>query len=161
MTIKRPKRSKVEIELSVKGIVVGSGPMRPVLILRGSEEEELMPVWLNAHEFENLDPNSTQVLKSSYFHQVTSKILKELGYQLEKCCFTEVVGHHQYVELHLRRQGDDSEKVIRSSAEESMPLCLALNPKFYATEEVMEKSRFANSELLAAQFEVPQHPYMM
>jgi len=162
-TVKTPKRllapkSSTMIELFVKGIVVGPGHLRPVLLLRDAKDQETLPVWLNPLEFESLDAQSSPALKSSYFHIITRKIMKDIGYTLDRCVFTDLVGHHQYVNLHLAGPDD---RWISASAEEAMSLCLAMGTRYFATVDVIEKSRYINSELVASFVELPQHPYIM
>src|SRR5438876_182087 len=111
------------MELFVNGLVLGPDNFRPVLILKGKNEEDVLPVWLSPFEFDSSDLENRSMLKSSYFHQVTAKILKEMNWKLDRCEFVDIVGHHQYVDLYL--SGDGARKKIRASAEESMSLCLA------------------------------------
>ncbi|MGE3974218.1 MAG: hypothetical protein AB7F59_06810 [Bdellovibrionales bacterium] len=169
-------RSQELIELFVKGVVVGPGHLRPVLLLKDKAEQETFPVWLNPLEFESLDVQNSPALKSSYFHIITRKIMKEIGYRLDRCCFTDIVGHRQYVNLFMvKEEPVESKKIITSltenlsvegrwiqaSAEEAMSLCLAMGTRYFATPDVIEKSRYINSELVAAFVELPQHPYIM
>jgi hypothetical protein len=153
--------SQEYVELFVKGIVVGPGYLRPVLLLRDKTEQETLPVWLNPLEFESLDVQSSPALKSSYFHIITRKIMKEMGYRMDRCVFTDLVGHHQYVNIFLVKEAAEDGLWVQSSAEEAMSLCLAMGTRYFATPDVIEKSRSINSELVASFVELPQHPYIM
>jgi len=156
---KKIKRENDLVELFVRGIVVGPGHFRPVLILKGVDDEDVLPVWLSNMEFDSMDQENQSVLKSSYFHQVTKKILKEIGLQLEKCCFQDLIGHLQYVDLHF--SGEGLSKTVRTTAEECMSLCLSTGTRYFASVEYMDRCRAMNTELLATGFDVPNHPYVM
>jgi hypothetical protein len=148
-------------EVFVKGIVLGPGHSRPVLIMKGDQEEDIFPVWLSNMEFDNMEQSNLGVLKSSFFHATSVKVLKSLGLKVGTCIFVEVVGHHQYVDLKVVNEGGDTVQSIRSVAEDCISFCLASNSRFFVTPDIMDRSRIMNSEILAANFDVPNHPYVM
>lgn len=148
-------------EVWVKGIVLGPGNTRPVLIMKGAQEDDIFPVWLSNLEFDSIEQSNMGVLKSTFFHGTSVKILKALGLKVGQCVFVEVVGHHQYVDMYVTNEGGDAVKTIRSNAEECISFCLASGARFFVTPDIMDRSRIMNSEILAANFEVPNHPYVM
>lgn len=153
--------STVLKEVWIKGIVLGPGHTRPVIIMKGDHEDDIFPVWLSNMEFESVEQSNLGMLKSSFFHTSSVKVLKSLGLKIGQCHFIELVGHHQYVDLLIINEGGDTVKTVRSSAEESISFALASGARFFVTPDIMEKSRIMNSEILAANFEVPNHPYVM
>ncbi len=155
------RKKKVLKEVFVKGIVLGPGHTRPVLIMKGPEEDDVFPVWLSNMEFDSIEQTNMGVLKSSYFHGTSVKILKAAGLQVSRCDFVDVVGHHQYVDLHLTRETGETVQIVKSNAEESISFCLASGSRFFVTPDIMNRSRIINSEIIAANFEVPNHPYVM
>src|SRR4051812_34282188 len=148
-------------EVWVKGIVLGPGHSRPVLIMKGEQDDDIFPVWLSNLEFDSVEQSNMGVLKSSYFHSTSVKVLKDLGLKIGQCVFVEIVGHHQYVDLKIINEGGDTVQTVRAIAEECISFCLASGSRFFVTPDIMDRSRMMNSEILAANFEVPNHPYVM
>lgn len=153
--------SKDLLEVWVKGIVLGPGHSRPVLIMKGTSEDDIFPVWLSNMEFESMEQSNLGVLKSSFFHASSVKIFKALGLKVEQCIFVDLIGHHQYVDLHITKESGEVAQVLRLNAEECVSLCLASGSRFFVTPDIMNRSRVMNSEILVANFEVPNHPYVM
>lgn len=88
------------VELFPHGISVGSALGRPVLILKDKAGAEVMPVWMQP-----LDAGVALAELShsagSTPHNVTRRLLETLGWKIEMCTFTELVGHHQFVNITL------------------------------------------------------------
>jgi len=129
--------------------------------MKGQDEDDVFPVWLSNLEFDSIEQSNTGVLKSSYFHTTSVKVLKALGFKVFSCTFVDVVGHHQYVDLSVNNDSGETVQVVRANAEECMSFCMASGSRFFVTPDIMDRSRIMNSEILAANFEVPNHPYMM
>ena len=87
------------LELEAFGITTGMDGARPVMLFREKGGESVLPVWLSPLDAGiALTQHQPQTFTLSP-HDVTIKVLKELGIEVEMCRFTELKGHQQYVEL--------------------------------------------------------------
>lgn len=143
------------IEMFPFGVAMGANQTRPVMIFKDKGERRVLPVWLT-----HMDAGIA-VAQSDISHQVTTtttgsphelswRILAELGVKLEKCLFKKVTGHHQYVELHfkstLNRRLPQKLQAFEARADDAISFCLRSGCKFYSTFDYIEKSRVLEGE---------------
>lgn len=144
MSTKKVKLKKDSwIELFVFGVAFSSPEVRPVLILKDKEEKNTLPVWISPLEaslvMEEIDPQSI----GGHPHMVSQQILKELDIDVNKCFFSEVKGHHQFV--HLEFTKTLAPKKFR--ADQVMSFCMNHGARFYAKKELIEECRLMQAEL--------------
>ncbi|MES2854532.1 MAG: hypothetical protein V4692_01660, partial [Bdellovibrionota bacterium] len=86
------------IELFPSGIAVENTLGRPVLILKDETGGEVLPVWMSPIDagIALADMSKTTGITP---HVVSGKILEAVGLKADSCSFTELIGHHQYVQL--------------------------------------------------------------
>lgn len=153
------------IEVVPVAVVAGMDPARPVMIFKEKEGEERLPVWLSpldagiAITQDHIKNNATSP------HDLASKVFEQLEFKLEKCFFTEIKGHHQFVELHF--SGHKTLKKISTRADQAISFCLHEEAQFFCTRGFMQKCREQDAELTGnahrQQMSVNQnkHPYLM
>lgn len=131
--------SKEWLEIFPYGMSVSPDGSRPILIFKDKSEKQVLPVWLSPLDAGlaiQVSPNSRM---SHTPHELSYKILKDLGIKLKKCLFVEVKGQHQFVELHF--EGSETLKKVKVRADDAMSYCLGIKPKFFCTLEHMKKCR--------------------
>jgi len=142
------------IELEAFGLTTGMDGARPVMLFREKNGEAVLPVWLSPLDAGiALTQHQPQTFTLSP-HDVTIKILKELGVQIETCHFREIKGHQQYVELGF--SGSRKLKAMMARADHAISFCLQAQAKFYCTREYLEQSRQVNAEVGQAPVGVPR-----
>lgn len=144
------------IEIKPYGMAFSPAGSRPLLLFRDEKEKMNVPVWVN-----QLEAGITLVQQEGAAihgspHDVTRKIFSSLKIQLERCLFTEVRGHHQFVELHF--SGDKRLKPIRTRADEAMSFCLKHNCKFYCKSDFFEACRELKVEMEDVTHQLAQRP---
>ncbi len=127
------------------GISVGTELGRPVLILKDEEQKEILPVPLSPLEAGVTISQATRISSPTSPHHVTETLLGSLGVKIQRCLFTEIKGHHQYVKLEL--EGHPKLSELKCRAEEAMSLCLYLGTPIFSTRAYMQKSRILSVEL--------------
>lgn len=156
-------RSRKEwIEMFPYGMAVSPGNSRPVMIFKDKSEQKVLPVWLNHLEAGIAVQQSGGAKTDSSPHNLTWKILGPLGVKLEKCFFTEVKGHYQFVRLQF--SGSPDLKKLESRADEAISFCLSSDCKFYCQLEFIEKCRVLDGEMALAMSPANEsadhHPYL-
>jgi bifunctional DNase/RNase len=133
------------IELEAFGLTTGMDGARPVMLFREKNGEAVLPVWLSPLDAGiALTQHQPQTFMLSP-HEVTIKILKELGVQIDTCHFREIKGHQQYVELGF--SGSKKLKTMMARADHAISFCLQAQTKFYCTREFLEQCRQVNAEV--------------
>ena len=155
------------IEVVPTSVTAGMDPARPVMIFKEKKGEGTLPVWLSpldagiAITQDHVKNNATSP------HDLASKVFEQLQLTLEKCFFTDIKGHHQYVELHFK--GSDRIKTISTRADQAISFCLHQGALFYCTKDYMLRSREQDAHLtkFSSQLKIRpdmgknRHPYLM
>lgn len=130
------------------GIVVLPGDARPVFLLKHEESGETLPVWMHPLDA-SVGLNELGPGAGGSPHMVTKMILERLGASEVECYFTERVGHHQYVQIEILRNGQKvfSGEPLRVRADEVMSFCLAHKARFFSTKNFIAQCRVLNEEL--------------
>jgi bifunctional DNase/RNase len=148
-------------------VTAGMDPARPVMIFKEKLGEERLPVWLSpldagiAITQDHVKANATSP------HDLASKVFQQLQLKLEKCFFTEIKGHHQYVELHF--SGNTQITKISTRADQAISFCLHEQSQFFCTKDFMQKCRELDAELTGFTARMKnqpglghnRHPYLM
>lgn len=133
------------IELEPFGVTAGMDKQRPVMLFREKGGEATLPVWLAPVDAGiALTQHNTQAFAMSP-HDVTLKVLAQLGVSVKSCRFCELRGHQQYVELKFK--GDRRLKPMKLRADHAISFCLQARAKFFCTREYIETCREVDAAL--------------
>lgn len=144
------------IQLEPFGLTAGMDRQRPVMLFREKGGEAVLPVWLSPVDAGiALTQHDVQAFAMSP-HDVTLKVLSELGVRVKSCRFCEVVGHQQYVELKF--SGPQKLKPMRFRADHAVSFCLQARAKFYCTREYLETCREVDAALERLQNSLSRKP---
>ncbi|MBX7231841.1 MAG: DUF151 domain-containing protein [Bdellovibrionales bacterium] len=139
------KVGKDWIELEPYGLTASADATRPVMLFKSKKGEEILPVWLSPLDA-GIAITQHQVKSPSLSpHDLTLKILQSLGVHLESCVFTEVKGHHQYVQLNF--SGSRKLKYISARADQAISFSLQAKAKFFCGKNYIKDSRVLNAEM--------------
>jgi bifunctional DNase/RNase len=144
------------------GLAIAADASRPVMIFKDKSEEKVLPVWLSPLDAGIAVSQSGGAVTDASPHNLTWKILKPLGVKLEKCFFTELKGHHQY--LRLEFSGSDKLKSLESRADEAMSFCLSSECRFFCRKDFIDACRTMDASLVASQdldlIRASDYPYL-
>ena len=145
------------VEIFPYGITLSGEASRPIMIFKDENENRTLPVWLSPLDAGiTIHQNSVELGYSSSPYSLTWKILKPLEIFLEKCVFTDVKGHHQYVTLHFK--GHPKLDTMEARADEAVSFCLSNKTKFFCEADYFEKCRVVDAEMMSVGNKVKQHP---
>jgi len=155
------------VELFPFGVSIANEIQRPFLLLKDKKEELTLPVAINPLEAGVTLTQSSQQLIPTTPHKFAELLLESLDIKIEKCIFSEIKGHYQYVRLYLEnhpRYGS-----LRLRADEAMSLCLHMKTPIFATRAFIQKSKVMSAEIegLSKGLEghralfANHHPYLM
>lgn len=148
--ISRPAASKTDpyLQLVPSGIVLLPGAARPVFLLKHEASGDTLPVWMHPldasiglHELGHGADGSP--------HAVAKQLLELMSANQVDCYFTERIGHHQYVQIHILKSGESllPGAPIRVRADEVMSFCIATKARFFSTKNFIAQCRVLNDEL--------------
>lgn len=145
------------IEVFPFGIVMGANNMRPVMVFKDKQEKRVLPVWLSPMDagIAVAQSNSTYRTPGADSnmgspHEITWRVLQQIGIKLEKCLFKNVTKSQQFLELHFKSENKKTDiKPIEVKADDAISFCLRAGCKFFATMEYIESSRVLESEIVS------------
>jgi bifunctional DNase/RNase len=143
------------IELEPFGMTAGMDKQRPVMLFREKGGEATLPVWLSPLDAGiALTQHNVQAFAMSP-HDVTLKVLSQLGITVKSCRFCEVRGHQQYVELKF---SGGRLKPMRFRADHAISFCLQARAKFFCSRDYLNTCREVDAALERLQTSLNQKP---
>ena len=128
------------IEMSIKGLMIDPITNMPIVILRDSENQRVLPIWVGpveanaiALQIENVAPPRPMT------HDLLKNVLVELGASLSRVVITNLRDNTFYAYLELRR----SEETILVDARPSDAIALSLRTKapVFVDSRVLEQAK--------------------
>ncbi len=146
--ISRTAASKSDpyLPLVPSGIVLLPGMARPVFLLKHEATGDTLPVWMHPLDASVGLHELGQGTEGSP-HTVARHMLDFMAVNQVDCYFTERIGHHQYVQIHLSNTGVPWGGPIRVRADEVMSFCIATKARFFSTKNFIAQCRVLNEEL--------------
>ncbi|MCB0391950.1 MAG: bifunctional nuclease family protein [Bdellovibrionales bacterium] len=146
------------VEIFPYGMTFSPIQNRPMMLFKDKSEQKVLPVWLSPLDAGiTIQQNAVEMGYSSSPYSLTWKILKPLGVYLEKCVFTKVVGHHQYLDLHFK--GHPKLQKLSCRADEAISFCLSNDTQFFCESDFFDKCRIVDSEMSSMGKDLKKHPH--
>ena len=140
------------------GIALGSPDSRPVLLMKDEAKIQTIAIWLTPIETTMAVAGLSVSNAGTEPHTLLHRVLMELRWQEPEAYFTDVQGHHQYMELRFKTK--EGSQVLKLRSDEAMSACVAIKAKFYATEEFLEKSRNLHGDISLLEAGIKAHPQL-
>jgi hypothetical protein len=138
------------MELFPTGVVLAPGSIRPVLLLKTTDQTEVLPVWMGGLDA-GVSLNQLSQGGEGSPHVGLIALCERLGVSEVRCFIAERVGHHQYCKIEFSctsplvstwlREG------LRLRVDEAMSFCLALRARFFSMKDFMRDCRVLNQEI--------------
>ena len=155
------------IELKPYGISIAPNNERPFLLLKNSNGEHVLPVFLNPLEAGVTLTQSNKSITPLTPHRFARELMKSLDVSIQQMVFVQIKGLHQFVRLYL--QGHPKMNSIKLRADEVMSLALEMNVPIFATLAHIQKAKLLNAQMESfsedfikkAKSSQKNQPYMM
>jgi len=136
----QPKKAKIPkkwLRLYPHGLVQGLSEVKPILLFCDKKERDLFPLWVDYIEMDSLHHYFTDNEEAFHPYQTPIKILKELGWEIDRICFTKIDGYRVYATLVLIKDG--KEKSFTERAEDLILMALNAKAKIYTSRDLINK----------------------
>jgi hypothetical protein len=134
------------LELFPYGLATGFAGERPVMLFRDEKQTRVLPVWVSPLEARVISSIRSPLDVAQSPHQPAIEMLKLLDWQLDACVFSELRGHHLFCRLsYVHGEAPAGEFEVR--ADNAMSLCLALEARFFADEDLIQACRQVQTDL--------------
>jgi bifunctional DNase/RNase len=134
----------MEVEMKIRGLIMDPVTNMPIVILRESDSEAVLPIWVGVYEANAI---ALEIEKVSTPRPMTHDLLKNLLIGLEttvrKVVVTELKDDTFYAVIWLDRGGEIIS--IDSRPSDALALALRMDCPIYVEEEVLKSSKLATA----------------
>jgi len=140
----RKAEGMMEVEMKIRGLMMDPVTNMPIVILRESDSETVLPIWVGVYEANAI---ALEIEKVSTPRPMTHDLLKNLLIGLEtivrKVVVTELKDDTFYAVIWLERGGEIIS--IDSRPSDALALALRMDCPIYVEEEVLKTSKLATA----------------
>jgi bifunctional DNase/RNase len=134
----------MEVEMKIRGLIMDPVTNMPIVILRESDSETVLPIWVGVYEANAI---ALEIEKVSTPRPMTHDLLKNLLIGLEttvrKVVVTELKDDTFYAVIWLDRGGEIIS--IDSRPSDALALALRMDCPIYVEEEVLKSSKLTTA----------------
>ena len=135
----------MQIEMSIKGLMVDPITNMPIVILRDKEGSRVLPIWVGIFEANAIALQIENIsTPRPMTHDLLRNVIHDLNASVQKIVVCDLQDSTFYALIYLMLNGE----VVAIDARPSDAIALALRSKadIFVEEEVLEKSRTLRSE---------------
>ncbi len=128
------------VKMKIKGLMIDPLTQMPIVILRGTEGDSVLPIWVGIFEANAI---ALQIEKIQTPRPMTHDLLKSLlgsvGASLQKIVINDLKDNTFYALIHLK-QGD-RELTVDSRPSDAIAIALRTNSPIFVDSAVIEKAK--------------------
>ena len=127
------------IEMSLAGVRIELPSNQPIVLLRESEGDRFLPIWIGQAEAAAIAIAVQGVMTPRPMtHDLLKNILEEMAVQVSSIAITELREGTFYAVINMQRNGDSYE--VSSRPSDAIALAVRLGCKIYANEDVLSEA---------------------
>jgi bifunctional DNase/RNase len=133
------------VEMVVESVRVHMSSSRHVVILKDTERERYLPIWVGPWEANAIALRlQGQTPERPMTHDLFAATLEELGARVDRVVITELADETFFARVHLEDAGRAAEVDARPS--DALALAVRTGARIYADEAVLEQAAWAPGE---------------
>jgi bifunctional DNase/RNase len=130
----------VEIEMSIKGLMVDPITNMPIIVLREVDGQRVLPIWVGVFEANAIALQVENVqTPRPMTHDLLRSVIVELGGQLERIVVCELKENTFYAALHV--QSADGAHRIDARPSDAIALALRTGSRIFVEDGVIQSAR--------------------
>ena len=130
----------MQIEMTIKGLMVDPVTSMPIILLRDSGGERVLPIWVGAFEANAIALQIENVsTPRPMTHDLLNNVIQGLNASLEKVVVCEVKDSTFYALMHLRLP--DGIVVVDARPSDAIALALRASAPIFVDEDVIEEAK--------------------
>ncbi len=128
------------IEVKLKGVALDPLTNAPIVLLKGVEDNQTLPIWIGFFEANAIISQTEQItLSRPMTHDLLKSTLESLGAKVERVIITELKDNTFYAVIEISR-GRRRFK-LDSRPSDAIALALRVQAPFFVEEEVFKKAK--------------------
>jgi bifunctional DNase/RNase len=135
----------VEIEMKIRGLMMDPVTNVPIVILKGSDGNTLLPIWVGVYEANAIAMEIEKLATPRPMtHDLLRNILQALGYSVSKVVVSQLKDDTFYAVIWLMQNGNLIS--VDSRPSDALALALRMDSPIYVDEEVIKNSKATSSK---------------
>jgi uncharacterized protein len=135
----------VEIEMKIRGLMMDPVTNVPVVILKGSDGNTLLPIWVGVYEANAIALEIEKMATPRPMtHDLLRNILQGLGWSVSKVVVSQLKDDTFYAIIWLVQDGNLLS--VDSRPSDALALALRTDSPIYVDEEVIKSSKASSSK---------------
>ena len=128
----------MQIEMTIKGLMVDPITNMPIIILRDKGGQRVLPIWVGVFEANAIALQMENVqTPRPMTHDLLKNVIAELGATVSRVVITELREATYYAEIHLNTPGGAT--IVSSRPSDAVALALRTESPLYVDDELMEE----------------------
>ncbi len=133
------------IEMQIKGLMIDPVSNMPIIILKYSDGEAVLPIWVGIFEANAIAMQLEKITSPRPMtHDLLRNVIQGLDVAVERVEITDLRENTFYAQIHLRRNGESLSIDARPS--DAMALALRAQAPIFVNQQVLEKSSSGQGE---------------
>ncbi len=128
------------IEMKVSGIALDPFTNSPIVILKDSTGEKVLPIWVGFMEASSIAMELEKTPRvRPLTHDLMKDILENLKFSVSKVEVTDLINDTFYAKIHLKRENELY--ILDSRPSDAIAIALRTGSSIWVKDEVFEKSK--------------------
>jgi uncharacterized protein len=124
------------VRMEIKGLILDPVSSMPVVVLRDSDQNRLLPIWVGVFEANAIALRMEAVESPRPMtHDLLKAVLDKVGYEVRKVVISDLRESTFFAEIHL--SGEGRELVVDSRPSDAIALALRAGAEIFAAESVL------------------------
>jgi len=134
------------VEVKVNALMMDPSDNTSIVLLRGIENEIMLPIWIGAYEANAIILELEKVpLQRPMVHDLLKNTILELGYRVERVIVTDLKDNTFYAVIELVNQKNGEKVQIDSRPSDAIALALRMDSPIYVDQKVLNIFSFTIS----------------
>jgi bifunctional DNase/RNase len=135
----------MEIEMTIKGLMIDPITNMPIIILRDSDGQRMLPIWVGVFEANAiaLQLESVQTPRPMT-HDLMKNLLDQMGATIDRVVVCDLRDNTFYATIHLR--ASDKQIPVDARPSDAIALALRTSSPIFVEEAVIEGARTAEND---------------
>lgn len=132
-----------ELRVEIKGLMLDPASNVPIVILRDTESQLFLPIWIGVFEanaialrIEGVEPPRPMT------HDLLRLVLEQLGASVEKIVISDLKDSTFFAQIHLQQSG--SRVTVDARPSDAIALALRANAPIFVLRSVLDKAQAAD-----------------
>ena len=134
----------MQIEMTIKGLMIDPITNMPIIILRDDEGQRLLPIWVGVFEANAIALQMENVqTPRPMTHDLLKNVIQDLSGQVERIVVTDLKENTFYAVIHIRTDGKGV--VVDARPSDAIALALRSGAPIFVEEGVIASARSVES----------------